>query len=218
MVKTLSIGRNESRKFASSFTDPHCVLRLLEHDEAQKAIEFLDSDTFKIRRVPFGAIKLYKPEASSKDVNLPGKMISTYLANTDEPSVKIHQVKENNTNPSLVPTPAALALEYQSEVVKAITYNNPETEPRWASSAKEREPNTSSCLEKQAEECSANAGQLTEPAEECLTSAGPTLDGSADGYRFDTTQAPLFPLTRCELNTSMRKAVATKECETINPR
>lgn len=79
MVKTLSIGRTDSRKFASKWTGPHCIIRLLEHDGIEKAVEILDSDTFKVRRIAFGAIKAYHAPQEAPEVELPGKAISFHL-------------------------------------------------------------------------------------------------------------------------------------------
>lgn len=78
MVKTLSIGRTESRKFASKWTGPHCVLRLLSHDGVDRAVEILDSDRFKVRRVSFNTIKPYHPP-KLRDINMPGETINIYL-------------------------------------------------------------------------------------------------------------------------------------------
>lgn len=73
MVKTT--GGRDSRKFAPRFTGPHCILRLLEHDGKEMACEILDSDTFKIRRIPFGAIKRYHSPPAEEQFNLPGNII-----------------------------------------------------------------------------------------------------------------------------------------------
>lgn len=79
MVKTT--GLRDSKKLAPKFTGPHCVLRLLEHDGEKKAVEILDSDTFKVRRVPFGAIKDYCCPSSSEQSTLPGDIIMATLGN-----------------------------------------------------------------------------------------------------------------------------------------
>lgn len=82
MVKTLSIGRSESRKFASKWTGPHCILRILEHDGEGKAVEILDSDSFKVRRISFGHVKAYanpQPTCSDDPLILPGAILAEHL-------------------------------------------------------------------------------------------------------------------------------------------
>lgn len=84
MVKTLSVGRTDSRKLASKWTGPHCLLRYLEHDGVKKAVEILDSDTFKVRRVAFGAVKPYIITQQALEVDLPGQIINSHLTGRNE--------------------------------------------------------------------------------------------------------------------------------------
>jgi len=79
MVKALSLGRTESRKFSAKWTGPHSVLRLLEHGGKPRALEILDKDRLKVRRVPFGSVKKYNPPTSSDGAMLPGDIIMTNL-------------------------------------------------------------------------------------------------------------------------------------------
>jgi len=79
MVKALSLGRTDSRKFSSKWTGPHLVLRLLEHGGVPRAVEILDCDRFKVRRIPFGAVKDYLPPREAPAVILPGEAITSSL-------------------------------------------------------------------------------------------------------------------------------------------
>lgn len=101
MVKTLSVGRTDSRKLASKWTGPHCLLRYLEHDGVRKAIEILDSDSFKVRRVAFGAVKPYITTQQPMNDNLPGQIITSHLTgerealrtnNADEPELRTNSL------------------------------------------------------------------------------------------------------------------------------
>lgn len=79
MAKTLFVGRTESRKWAPKWTGPHCILRILQHSGEDKALEILDSDTFKVRRLSFSAVKEYFPPKQTVDATLPGQVLCKLL-------------------------------------------------------------------------------------------------------------------------------------------
>lgn len=99
MTKVTSIGRTESRKFASKWTGPHCVLRMLKHNGIDRAVEILDSDNFKVRRIPFGHIKEYcEPSLSSECHTLQGQVIQSHLGH----SLQTPNSRSENCSPNRV--------------------------------------------------------------------------------------------------------------------
>lgn len=86
MVKSKSMGLNrESRKFSAKWTGPHTILRFLEHEGQRKAVEILDSELFRVRRVSFDAIKPYLP-SDQPTGKLPGDSISQQLGSANKPA------------------------------------------------------------------------------------------------------------------------------------
>lgn len=104
MVRT--VGRLDSKKLAPKFTGPHCILRILEHDGVGKALEILDSDTFRIRRVPFGAVKDYYPPQGGEQGGLPGELIVSNTASA--PPIRTGNLNQNDIDSAIA---QSLALE-----------------------------------------------------------------------------------------------------------
>lgn len=122
MVKTLSIGRTDSKKFSPKYTGPHSILRLLKHDGKPMAVEILDSDTCRVRRVPFSAIKDYFPPKGTLETDLPGEILALNLARHARLDYSLentgHMLHTPRERPLALtagaPSPKAIACEHES--------------------------------------------------------------------------------------------------------
>lgn len=108
MVKSHAPAREDTRKFSPSWKGPFVILKLLTHDNERRAVEVLDTDKCKAKRVAFQDLKHYvirTVEESSE--NIPGVAIQHAIQNS---------VQGNQHGPE---APVSLIANYDSN-----TYND----------------------------------------------------------------------------------------------
>lgn len=79
MIKTRRVPRSESKKLYPKWTGPCCVLKLITHDDKPMAVEVLDSEDFRARRVPFCDIKPYYTKDNLEKIDLPGEKLVEHV-------------------------------------------------------------------------------------------------------------------------------------------
>lgn len=171
LVMVRTTGGRESRKFAPKFTGPHCILRLLEHEGKEMACEILDSDTFKVRRIPFGSIKEYHSSTRGEQINLPGSVI---LANMREEHTNIiSNTVSRNDNLSILPS-TRLAIEGQSKETNPLPICDLVTGPQVDGGHAAVEECLEGTGQEIVSECRENTRQLSDDynASECVEGTG----------------------------------------------
>lgn len=108
MVKSHAPARENTRKFSPSRKGPFVILKLLTHDNEPRAVEVLDRDKSKAKRVAFQDLKHYVIRTvKESSENIPGVAIQHAIQNS---------VQGNQHGPE---APVSLIANYDSN-----TYND----------------------------------------------------------------------------------------------
>lgn len=75
MIKTRRVPRTESKKLYPKWSGPCCVLKVIKHDNQPMAVEILDSEDCRARRVPFCDIQPYISSRKDGNYPLPGERL-----------------------------------------------------------------------------------------------------------------------------------------------
>lgn len=85
LTKAHSVSRTTSKKLWPKWTGPHCVMKLIKHNDLPVAVEVLDAERFKIRRIPFSDVRLFTGDLDSeRDDPLPGDTLMEVLEMLDD--------------------------------------------------------------------------------------------------------------------------------------
>lgn len=80
LTKAHNLSRITSKKLWPKWTGPHCVMRVIKHNDIPVAVEVLDAERFRIRRIPFCDVRLFTGGASSVETDeLPGEILMETL-------------------------------------------------------------------------------------------------------------------------------------------
>lgn len=134
MTQVKSIGRTESRKFAEKWTGPHYILRTLDHNGIGKAVEILDTENFRVRRVPFGQLKLFKVPPDADRICLPGQIISGALGDSRQISATNSDLRDSylqvggRQSPllGLASDPSNIVLSLEDDPLRRGNLNSPQ--------------------------------------------------------------------------------------------
>jgi ribonuclease HI/transposase InsO family protein len=89
LTKAHGLSRTVSKKLWPKWTGPHFVMKVIKHDDVPVAVEVLDVERFKTKRVPFADIRLYKGDSNRPERDsLPGDRLM-------EVSELLHDLTEN---------------------------------------------------------------------------------------------------------------------------